>query len=63
MPKIDVEKTFKVVNIGLERGDVVFFENKLLHKSDDQQNDLPRVAFVIRFISNGINNSFSVIQN
>jgi hypothetical protein len=63
VPKIDVEKTFKVVNIGLKRGDVVFFENKLLHKSDDQQNDLPRVAFVIRFISNGINNSFSVIQN
>lgn len=63
VPKINVEKKFKVVNIGLRRGDVVLFENKLLHKSDEQLNDLPRVAFVIRFISNGTNNAYKIIQN
>lgn len=63
IPTINVEEKFKIVNIGLSRGDVVFFENKLLHKSDDQQNKIPRVAFVIRFISNGKKNRFNVIQN
>lgn len=62
IPQIDVEKKFEIINIGLNRGDLVFFENKLLHKSDEQDNSLPRIAFVIRFISNG-NNTYNSIQN
>jgi len=51
VPKINVEKNFKIFSTNLNRGDVVFFENKLMHKTDLQLNDLPRVAVVFRYFS------------
>ena len=61
IPTFDVDKKFRIINIGANRGDLILFENKLLHKSDVQNNELPRVAFVIRFISNGVNGTYRMI--
>lgn len=52
VPKLNVEKEFKVVTPKVNRGDVVFFEAKQLHKSDNQENTIPRVSLVIRYLSN-----------
>ena len=49
---IDVEKKYKIVCNKTSLGDVIVFESKVLHKSDQQTNVIPRVSFVIRFISN-----------
>lgn len=62
IPLIDVDKKFKIINLGANRGDVIIFENKIMHKSACQLNDLPRVAVVIRFLSNS-NNEFVKIEN
>ena len=52
VPLINVEKKYKVVCKKTQLGDAIFFESKVFHKSDEQTNELPRVSFVIRFISN-----------
>ena len=52
IPLIDVEKKYKIVCNKTSLGDVIVFESKVLHKSDQQTNVIPRVSFVIRFISN-----------
>ena len=49
---INVEKNFKSVSPNVNRGDFVFFTGPQLHKSDDQFNSIPRVSFVIRYLSN-----------
>ncbi len=52
VPKINVEKNFKSISPNVNRGDFVFFTGPQLHKSDDQFNSIPRVSFVIRYLSN-----------
>ena len=61
VPKINVEKNFKVFSTRLNRGDIVFFENKLMHKTDIQLNDLPRVAIVIRYLSSNNPKAFQTM--
>ena len=52
IPKINnIEKKFKILQVGARRGDAIIFVNGLLHKSDVQLNDIPRIAFVTRFLS------------
>ena len=48
------EKKFKIFSVNANRQDVIFFEGKLIHKTDDQLNNIPRVAICIRYISNFI---------
>ena len=52
IPKIDVEKNFDILTPTVSRGDVIFFEGKQLHKSDNQTNKIPRVSIVIRYLAN-----------
>ena len=52
VPNVDVEKKFKLISPKVNRRDVIFFIGPQLHKSDDQKNLLPRVSFVIRYLSN-----------
>jgi len=52
IPKINVEKKFKLISPNVKRGDFIFFTGPQLHKSDDQFNSVPRVSFAIRYLSN-----------
>ena len=52
IPKINVEQKFKQYSPTISRGDVLLFVDKIMHKSDEQKNDLPRTSLVVRFISN-----------
>ena len=52
VPNIDVEKKFQLISPKVNRRDVIFFIGPQLHKSDNQENSLPRVSFVIRYLSN-----------
>jgi hypothetical protein len=51
IPRINVEKNFKVFSFDINRTDAIFFEGKLMHKTDTQLNDIPRIAIGIRYIS------------
>jgi len=55
IPNINVEKNFKSFSPNVKRGDAIFFTGPQLHKSDDQFNPVPRVSFVIRYLSNSKN--------
>jgi hypothetical protein len=55
IPKINVEKNFQIISPSVARGDAVFFINQQLHRSDRQDNQIPRVSFVIRYLSNDFN--------
>ena len=48
---LDVEKKFQVFSVDVNRTDVLFFEGKLMHKTDEQLNHMPRVAIGIRYTS------------
>ena len=61
IPKIDVEKNFKLISHSVKRGDALFFINQQLHKSDDQQNIVPRVSFVVRYLSNEYNKNLNLL--
>ena len=52
IPNVDVEKKFQLISPKVNRRDVIFFIGPQLHKSDNQENSLPRVSFVIRYLSN-----------
>jgi hypothetical protein len=52
VPHVDVEKKFQLVSPKVNRRDAIFFIGPQLHKSDNQENPLPRVSFVIRYLSN-----------
>ena len=45
------KKNFKVFSFDITRTDAIFFEGKLMHKTDTQLNDIPRIAIGIRYIS------------
>ena len=60
IPKIDVEKNFDILTPTVSRGDVIFFEGKQLHKSDNQTNKIPRVSIVIRYLANTKNNFLKI---
>jgi hypothetical protein len=62
IPIIDIEKKFLLYSPQLKRGDVIFFIDRQLHKSDDQLNSIPRVSFVFRYLSNLKNKSFKNIN-
>ena len=51
IPVINLEKNFKVFSVNVKRTDAIFFEGKLMHKTDKQLNDIPRIAICIRYIS------------
>tara|TARA_B100000780_G_C21115473_1_gene451234 strand:+ start:1214 stop:1951 length:738 start_codon:yes stop_codon:yes gene_type:complete len=51
IPRINVDKKFKIFSTDVNRTDVIFFEGKLMHKTDQQLNIIPRVAIGIRYIS------------
>ena len=61
IPKINVEKNFKLISPSVERGDVLFFINQQLHKSDDQHNVVPRESFVIRYLSNKFDKNLDLL--
>jgi len=52
VPNVDVEKKFQLISPKVNRRDVIFFIGPQLHKSDNQENSIPRVSFVIRYLSN-----------
>lgn len=58
IPNISVEKNFKLFSPSVSRGDAIFFSGPQLHKSDDQENIIPRVSFVIRYLSNSKYDSY-----
>jgi hypothetical protein len=60
IPKINVEKIFKTQSISIKRGDVAFFENKVLHKSDNQENTIPRISVVVRYLSTNEKNKLHI---
>ena len=51
IPIINVEKKFKVFSVDVNRTDVLFFEGKLMHKTDEQLSPIPRIAIGIRYAS------------
>ena len=51
IPTLNVEKKFQVFSVDVNRTDVLFFEGKLMHKTDEQLNHIPRVAIGIRYTS------------
>jgi len=61
VPKVDVEKNFKLVSPEVKRGDAIFFIGNQLHKSDDQLNTIPRVSFVVRYLSNSNNKACELL--
>jgi hypothetical protein len=55
IPDVDIEKKFQLISPKVNRRDAIFFIGPQLHKSDNQKNLLPRVSFVIRYLSNSKN--------
>ncbi len=51
-----MEKNFHILTPTVSRGDIIFFEGKHLHKSDNQTNKIPRLLIVIRCLANTKNN-------
>ena len=51
IPKINVDKNFKVKSLNLKRGDAVIFEHNTFHKSDDQNNSKPRIGIVVKLVN------------
>ena len=45
------KKKFQIFSVDVNRTDVLFFEGKLMHKTDRQLNHIPRVAIDIRYSS------------
>ena len=62
VPKIDVEKEFQLFSPEINRGDVIFFIGPQLHRSDEQRNNIPRVSFVIRYLSDIYDGAFKPIE-
>ena len=62
VPKIDVEKEFQLFSPEINRGDVIFFIGPQLHRSDEQHNNIPRVSFVIRYLSDIYDGAFKPIE-
>ena len=44
--------SIQLVSPKVNRRDAIFFIGPQLHKSDNQENPLPRISFVIRYLSN-----------
>lgn len=59
IPKINVEKKMKIIHEGADRCDAILFDANLLHKSANNNNCLPRIAIVVRYI--GAKNKISLI--
>ncbi len=62
IPNINVEKKFQIKNVKLNRGDVVFFDHKTFHKTDNQLNKIPRIGIVVKFLADGDKNQLSFIN-
>lgn len=62
IPKINIEKKFELVSPKINRKDAIFFIGPQLHKSDNQTNLLPRVSFVIRYLSKSQNKTYQKLS-
>ena len=62
IPKINVEKNFKIKSLKLNRGDAVAFEHNTFHKSDDQNNPKPRIGIVVKFLADGHKDQFHIAK-
>jgi len=48
-PLIDVDAQFEAVPLPVKRGDLILFHHALIHRTGQNQTDVPRVSGILRF--------------
>jgi len=48
-PLIDVDSKFEAVPLPVKRGDLILFHHALVHRTGQNQTDIPRVSGILRF--------------